>query len=944
MRNFARVFRESGLPGYCKAIIWIGGFGWGVSLFLICTSVLKFEYRPFQGIVATPAFLLYPEQRDFWSYLLALIMIPLVAVITYVLGVVITTLFSPDQVRLRVTTSTFLLGWILPFSYAYRPSVDWVLLALSIMLFVFINGVIWLRQPIDLTVFAFWPFSGAAVGIALLTSPFIDVLAVRQHPIAFLLLFTGLGCLGYLILRRQKWVQSITLSLLPLYLLSLHPLLWSAVYQENREIFRQGSTTFTVKFDCVLVAISLMVGLASFALQKRWESNYRGVLKVALFYVVIPLLLYVLAYIPNIHGPLDLFHEGERLAPGYAIAQGKTPYKEVVFIHGFLRDPGIALLSFNLFGYSVEGLRTLEHFLSPIVIVLSYYLALVCLSPEVAVLYSSLALTGFWPFFYDWRMIPVLFVMITLIAFIAKGSRLFLVLTSLGICLALVTSVDVGIVGLFVGCLFYGLFSLFNRRADILAVFLLSLGSCLVGLAILLARMGLLSDCLQWNLHLLLVNTHWNGMPFPYPLDTWAKSIKALLSPVASILSITYLAVKGLRREWTNQCWIIFVLLVANAVLYNRAIVGGQLYSSHIQDGSHLAPLLLMVILLKGEQFPRHLFSILLAIALLVPTPLSNGRTLLSLLGKLPEKNRIVVSEDWILSENERIGSIFLPREQYQLVSELADFFLSAESFWDFTDHGMLYFLSEHTSPTRFYATHHIITIEDQKEVITSLEKYRPSFVLYRSGTGWDAIAGIDRTVRNFLVSEYLLKNYHFYKRIGGFVVLERGAPEVFPQPLSFKIDLGHMPVLWAQDFGGSYERLRSESVLDNWQPNSDVHLTEVTNSKWSLFTTGSDPWLEKAVILNPQSVKYFLLCIQAKGVGELKAQIFWRSENEGFSEERSVLFNLLPDGKEHLYLIPLASFPSWAWSGTVTGLRFDPASRPSVEVSVIGWESLYYK
>lgn len=946
MWNYTRFFRKSGLPGYCKILIWTGGFGWGVSLFLLCTSVLRFEYRPLQGVVATPAFLLYPEQKDFWLYLLALITIPLVAVITYAVGVAVTTLFSSDRLYLQVVSSTFLFGWILPLNYAYRLSVDWVLLAFSLILFVLINGVIWLRQSIsiDFTAFALWLLSGAAMGIGLLTSPFMDVLVIRQHPLGFLLLCIGLGSLGYLCLRCKKWARSITLALLPLNLLSLHPLLWSAVYQGSKEVFRRGSVTPIGKFDCVLIIISLLIGLISLALLKRLESDYRRILRACLFYLVIPLLLYVLAYSPNIHGPLDFFHEGERLTPGYAIAQGKSPYKEVVFVHGFLRDPGVALAAFSMFGYSVEGLRILEHLLYPLVIVLSYYLALACLSPEIAVLYSLLTLTGFWPFFYDWRMIPCLLVLIVLIAFIAKESRLLSILAGLGVCLALVTSIDVGTVGLAAGCLFLGLFSLFTRRAAFFVIFLLSLSVCLASWATLLAWTELLSDCLQWNLHLLRVSTHWNGMPFPYPMDTWAKCIKAMLSPMASVLSITYLVIKGIRREWQNQCWVIFVLFVANSVLYNRAIVGGQLYSSHIQDGSHFAPLLLIAILLEREKFSRHFLSILFTIALLIPTPLSNGRNLLDLLGKLPEKNRITISEDWILSENERIGSIFLPREQYLQVSELVDFLSSTESFWDFTDHGMLYFLSEHLSPTRFYTAHHVIAVEDQREVIASLKKAPPTFVLYRSGTGWDAIAGIDRTVRNFLVSEYLLKNYHFYNKIGSFIVLKRGAPDVFPQPLSFRVDLGYMPVLWARDFSSSPpESLRAEAMLDNWHPNSDVQLIEITNSQWGLFTTGPDPWVEKSVTLNPQSVKYFLLHIQAKGAGELKAQIFWRSGDEGFSEERSILFNLLPDGKDHLYLIPLASFPSWAWSDTVTGLRFDPANRPSVEVGVIEWEILHY-
>lgn len=941
--SLPKVFKESKLPGYCQALIWIGGFGWGLSLFLACASVLKFEYHQFQGVVATPAFLLYPEQRDFELYIFALTITPLATLFSYVIGRVIAAFLTDES--LTISSSTFLLGWLTPLSYAYKPSVDWVLLGLSLVLFVFINLIIYFRQTMDLLVLSLWLFLGAAVGIAGLTSPFANILQIGQHPVAYFLLCVGLGGLGYFFLRHKKWVQAVTIALLPLYLLPLHSLLWSVVYQGNRRVLWRGSMAFVLKFDGALFFLSLVIGVALVVLSGKWKGKnaYKRILKGFLIHLVIPLMLYVLAYNPNIHGPLDLFHEGERLSPAYAIAQGKAPYKEVVFVHGFLRDPGIGLAAFKIFGYSVAGLRTLERLIFPLVIVFSYYLALMCLNFEIAIFYSLLTLMGFWPFFYDWRMVLLLLFLIVLVAFINKRAWSLPLLAGFSVGLALVTSVDMGIVGLVVGLTFFGVFSVSTRRADAFIRFLTSFSLCLLGLMIWLNQAGLLTDCLKWNLHLLQVNSHWNGMPFPYPLDTWAKGVKAFLSPVASMLTTTVLAVKWCRREWKNRYWVVFVLLIANAMLYNRTIVGGQLYSSHIQDGSHFAPILLMAILLiERENLSRYLLSVLLTGALLVPTPLSGGQTLLSLLGKLPDKNQITIPEAWTLSEIPQVGPIFLPSEQNLWVSELVKFLTSVDSFWDFTDHGLLYFLSAHLSPTRFYATHHIITIGDQQEVIAALEQARPSFVLYRSGTGWDAIAGIDRSVRNFLVSEYLLKNYHFFNRIGSFVILERGAPDAFPQPLAFRVDLGYMPVLWAQNFPGiSFNDLIAESILNGWRPNQEMQI-ETKDSELKLLTIGFDSWLERDVMLNPRSAKYLLLRMRVKGIGEPKAQIFWRSDNGGFSEERSVIFNLLPDGNEHLYLIPLAPFPSWMWSNTVTGLRFDPSNEPSTEMSITELKVLY--
>jgi hypothetical protein len=228
-----------------------------------------------------------------------------------------------------------------------------------------------------------------------------------------------------------------------------------------------------------------------------------------------------------------------------------------------------------------------------------------------------------------------------------------------------------------------------------------------------------------------------------------------------------------------------------------------------------------------------------------------------------------------------------------------------------------------------------VITRADQQEVIAALEKNRPAYVLYRSGTGWDTIAGIDRTVRSYLVSEYLLKNYHFYARVGDFVIIQRGAPESFPQPKAFQVDLGYMPVVWADDPSICREGL-TELSLDNWQANEDMQMT-ATDDGWYMVAKGPDGWLATSgLTIISQSVKCLRVRMQIDSrASDVKAQIFWRSNNEGFDEERSLLFRVIPDGKEHSYIIPLSSFPGWAWSNDITGLRFDPVNVSAAEITL---------
>lgn len=124
----------------------------------------------------------------------------------------------------------------------------------------------------------------------------------------------------------------------------------------------------------------------------------------------------------------------------------------------------------------------------------------------------------------------------------------------------------------------------------------------------------------------------------------------------------------------------------------------------------------------------------------------------------------------------------------------------------------------------------------------------------------------------------------------------------------------------------------------DGWQPTHDISRSEIEDEGWHIFTSGPDAQLQNfSITLDPRSITYLTLQMRVEGeTGKrMKAQLFWHSINEGFSEEQSVLFSVVPDGQAHLYLLRLASFPSWAWRGPITGLRLDPTDTSGVKVVV---------
>jgi len=964
---FWRIKGSSEASAFWRIVAWTGSIGWGVTAFTCVLSLIKFDYS-FKGIIATPAFLLYPEQRDLWTYLIALTIIPVVTIAGYIGWFTLITL--NQKVRegqkaseLALITSSFLLGWGVPLDYLYTSRIDFRQVGVFTALFAFANIVVFVHNWLSACPSLSFPplllqgeaiLIGLALGIALLTAPITTPILMR-HPIYGIvaLCFIFWVCwlmVSYLFSRllHMRWAvvaEKTIIGALPLSLLPAHTLFWWKVQQGGKTVIEHTPLTLVYLFwsIAVVASLALFVSVARFKPQSGSKIS-----QIWFLYIAIPLLLYVLAYNPNIHRPLDLFHEGERLSPGYAIARGQVPYKDVVFVHGFLRDPGIALIAFRLIGESVAALRIVEQMLYPLVIVLSYYLALLYIG-EIAPLFSLLFLTGFWPFFYDWRMIPCLSTLIILALMVRKYSYKLAIIAGVSTFVALMTSLDVGTVCIITGLVLVVGLGVTLKRWDALIAYSLSLALCFGFVAFLLSAQSALSAAVRWNVEILAVSRDWNGMPFPaFPalFNNWAPVVKSLLSPIASIVAGISLLLACAKQKWEEHHWFILILLIANILLYNRALVGGQLHSSHLQDGAHFAPLLLLTLLIGsrgGNQKIKPIISVLFILALLTSSRFSGGRTFWEIIDRLPAKNRIEIPPTWVLTGVERIGPLFLPPDQAQQISEIVAFLSKADSFWDFTDHGALYFLSAKLSPTRFYATHYVITLENQQEVIAALERNRPTYVLFRSGTGWDAIAGIDRTVRSFLVSEYLLRNYHYHAQIGGFVILKRGSPDTFPQPVAFQVNMGYIPVLLAQIPVWCSGQLPVEILNEDWNVGGDGHTVARRAQGWHILATGSDVQLQNlALEINPRSVS----CLQVRMLikrasNDLKAQVFWRSDNEGFSKERSVLFNVISDAQEHVYVIPLASFPSWAWSEAITGLRVDLVDGPA-EVIVTSIKLLY--
>lgn len=91
-------------------------------------------------------------------------------------------------------------------------------------------------------------------------------------------------------------------------------------------------------------------------------------------HLLVPVLLYAVAYDRNMDGGFCYFHDAERLVPMDEMMRGAMPYRDIYLQHGLFANALIPRLAAALFEPSLAGLRTLEHFLAPLSLVAAYFL------------------------------------------------------------------------------------------------------------------------------------------------------------------------------------------------------------------------------------------------------------------------------------------------------------------------------------------------------------------------------------------------------------------------------------------------------------------------------------------------------------------------------------------------------------------------------------------
>ena len=121
--------------------------------------------------------------------------------------------------------------------------------------------------------------------------------------------------------------------------------------------------------------------------------------RIGLEYAILPIFIYLLTYSASIHGNIDLFHEGERLAPLNEMIHGGVPFRDVYVQHGVFQNAYLAWFGSLFFEPTLYGVRSMEDVLDPLGYVALYLLGLQVFRGRFLTAFICMVIasgTGFW--------------------------------------------------------------------------------------------------------------------------------------------------------------------------------------------------------------------------------------------------------------------------------------------------------------------------------------------------------------------------------------------------------------------------------------------------------------------------------------------------------------------------------------------------------------------
>jgi hypothetical protein len=539
--------------------------------------------------------------------------------------------------------------------------------------------------------------------------------------------------------------------------------------------------------------------------------------------VLIPVLIYFYFFDASSHAPppdplnkdIDLFHEGEKLAPLNTLLRGGLPFRDIYVQHGLFEDVGKPWLAALLNAPSLASLRLTEAFLAPLGYVALYFLGLQVFRFWPTALILVLLTSSTHPYLSSRQALGLLTVAVLAggirhsyfyqsppiqLHYDSFARRRFAVSGTLTT-LAFFFSTDTGLFALAACAVFliiHGLTRSNLQNSDRWSPLWFYVAGVLLAFMPFILYFwwaGVLTDFFCNTYTQCAYEAAVWGFPFPPLLPELQKvssfaAVKTFLAgrglwylPVAVyLITAGILSVRFVKdRFWESQANAIILLVLLFGVIQFYSALGRSDVAHFIYATSifWIFPLYVLeygfVFLKQYLPWPRSAaqkVSLTLAVALatgcfgkyvsVIHRPLKTyqERAWRIVTGQtLPKKMSVI----W-----ERLGGVQISEGQYKHLRRMVDFIqrhtTPNEPIFDFSNQGALYFFADRPSPTRYHMIIYAADSKMQLEVIRGLEKTNTKLVIYTTGEWLDKFDGIPNSEREWLVAKYI--QTHFTKKV----------------------------------------------------------------------------------------------------------------------------------------------------------------------------------
>ena len=534
------------------------------------------------------------------------------------------------------------------------------------------------------------------------------------------------------------------------------------------------------EWACLAAGIAaLLLPLAGAARPLRAQRSAAVLRRVAVF-VFLPGVFSALAAAACFRLPPigNIFEDGHGLLPASEYMRGEVPYRDIVPGHGLVSDGLLQEMQLRIFGDDYRGIargsKAVGAFFFPLIYAMGFAA-------------TGSAAVGFWGLFLSFLFFPQFWffrVMASLgaLALCTRAART----KSQGAWLAAGVALPVTLL-VSVDFAFYSsvatLAALFvsrgNRKVSARSL-LVGAALCAIVFALLFGALGFLGPFL-----------HTTVVFLPALLPVYAQGVGPIPSALAQGAQIPDVLASLVDRQVFYYAFLGFAFMAGASLLVRAPGVGSRgralfpfliwfgvgtisvIERQHVGYPSFVLPIVVVLAArwIRGWRPWNSLRGAFAAgivlLAVVVCRPVALLASVLDVLSGVRLPERAV-----IFQEPPRARGAIFPELHAATISATAEFlrsgFLGVHETWlDFANAPLLYYLFERDCPIRYYEVPFYETVAAQQEVIRALEKNRSiKAVLMHTPILAEYIDGISNSVRAPLVAAYIERHFHpvFFK------------------------------------------------------------------------------------------------------------------------------------------------------------------------------------